>query len=608
MKRIELLAPARDLATGIVAVDCGADAVYIGAERFGAREAAGNSVEDIERLAAHAHRYYARVYVTLNTILRDDELPEALALTHRLYEAGADGLIIQDLSLLELPLPPIPLIASTQMHNATPEKVRFLEGVGFSRVILARELTLDEIREIRSQTSIELEVFVHGALCVSYSGRCYLSHAIGGRSGNRGQCAQPCRRPYQLRDSRGKIVKDFCHLLSLKDLNRSAYLRDLMEAGVTSFKIEGRLKDVPYVANIVGFYRKALDDLLDGKAFGKSSSGKSVFAFTPNPYKTFNRGYTSYGLSGEEGSPAALYTPKSLGERIGTVMRVAADHFVLAEPHDLVGGDGICFFDDAQHLCGTTIHRVQNGKVYPAKMEGVKKGTVIYRNHDHLFLKRLSGKSAERFIGIAMTIAETPGGFEVIAEDEDGNRAGFELPSEKTAAEKKTEALETVRRQLTRLGDTPFVCDEVKIDFEMPLFLPVSLLNRLRRGVCGQLIEVREANRPRRQGCIIQNDLPYPYRDLDFTENVLNEKARAFYRRHGAICREGAAESGLDMQGRRVMTARYCINKELGLCGMVEAKSGFVEPLYLVDEDGRRFRLEFDCCRCRMAIYFETHP
>jgi collagenase-like PrtC family protease len=316
MEPIELLAPAKDLDTGLAAINCGADAVYIGAAQFGAREAAANSLEDLEALVAHAHKYWARVYVTVNTLLRNDELPEAVRLIHRLHAAGVDALIIQDAGLLECDLPPLPLIASTQMHNHTPERVAFLEKVGFQRVILARELSLEQIRAIRAQTTLELECFVHGALCVSYSGQCYLSYAIGGRSGNRGQCAQPCRRRYSLVDSRGQTLASDRYLLSLRDLNLSADLKDLLEAGVSSFKIEGRLKDIHYVMNVVSYYRQQLDAILAGKGLQKSSSGRSQVGFTPDLAKTFNRGFTTYFLKGRDAAMHDHAAPKFTGAAV----------------------------------------------------------------------------------------------------------------------------------------------------------------------------------------------------------------------------------------------------------------------------------------------------
>lgn len=339
-KIIELLAPAKNADAGIAAITCGADAVYIGAARFGAREQAGNLVADIERLARFAHRYWARVYVALNTLLFDDEFPEALRLIGELYDAGVDGLIIQDMGLLEYDLPPLPLIASTQTHNATPEKVAFLERVGFQRAILARELNLEQIRAIRAQTAnIELECFVHGALCVCYSGQCYLSYAIGGRSGNRGQCAQPCRKRYTLKDANGQILAQNRYLLSLKDMNRAAALRDLLEAGVTSFKIEGRLKDIAYVKNIVSYYRQQLDAILDAEPerFRRASSGRSSIDFTPNPEKTFHRGSTPYFLTDERDNVASLDTPKSIGEEIGAVAEIGAKYFTLSPLSSLPG-------------------------------------------------------------------------------------------------------------------------------------------------------------------------------------------------------------------------------------------------------------------------------
>lgn len=339
---IELLAPAKTAEFGIAAIACGADAVYIGAARFGAREQAGNSVADIARLTAFAHRYWARVYVALNTLLHDDEFPAALRLIAELYDAGVDGLIIQDVGLLECDLPPLPLIASTQMHNNTPEKVAFLEQVGFQRAILARELSLDQIRAIRERAaSIELECFAHGAVCVCYSGQCYLSYAIGGRSGNRGQCAQPCRKRYALRDANGRILSQNRHLLSLKDMCRAAALRELLDAGVASFKIEGRLKDLAYVRNIVSYYRQQLDAILDAEPerFRRASSGRSAIDFTPDPSKTFHRGATPYFLYSERDAAASLDTPKSIGEEIGAVAEIGAKYFTLSLPYSPPGRD-----------------------------------------------------------------------------------------------------------------------------------------------------------------------------------------------------------------------------------------------------------------------------
>ena len=404
--RIELLAPAKDASIGRTAILCGADAVYIGAERFSARQAAGNSLATIASLVDFAHPYNAKVYVALNTILRDDELMTAEKIVREMHAIGADGLIVQDVGLLELELPPIPLIASTQMHNATAQRVRFWQDIGFSRAILARELTLDQIREIRAKTTIELECFVHGALCVGTSGRCYMSYALGGRSGNRGQCAQPCRRRYTLRDRDGAILAKDRYLLSLRDLNLSDHLEDLIDAGVTSFKIEGRLKDQPYVANTVAFYREQLDTILAKRNKKRSSSGTTYLDFQPNPAKTFNRGFTHYSLTGRSNGIASMDSPKSVGEPIGLVSQVSDTSFTLDTTSELHNADGICFFDRDGNLSGSVVNRVEGNRVYPDKMLDIREGQQIYRNYDHEFVRRLNGRCAKRKIRLVMSLKE----------------------------------------------------------------------------------------------------------------------------------------------------------------------------------------------------------
>ncbi|RPI51132.1 MAG: U32 family peptidase, partial [Chloroflexi bacterium] len=395
MEKVELLAPARDLRCGQVAVDCGADAVYVGAPRFGARQRVGNSLEDIAALVAHAHTYWARVYVTVNTLLFDDELPQAVRLIHELYELGVDAVIIQDVGLLECDLPPIVLIASTQMHNHTPERVAFLEEMGFRRAILARELSLEQIRAIRARTSLELEFFVHGALCTGYSGQCTLSYAIGGRSGNRGECAQPCRRRYSLVDGDGQVLVPPRHLLSLRDLALGAELGELLDAGITSFKIEGRLKDEVYVANVVAWYRRELDGALAARGRPRSSSGQGRPAFEPDLDKTFNRGYTAYLVHGRGEPPGALDSPKMVGELLGNVVAVEGANFLLETAVPLHGGDGLCWFGPGQDLEGTVVNAVQPAaagrlRVTPEKMGGIRPGLPLYRNHDHAFLRQVS--------------------------------------------------------------------------------------------------------------------------------------------------------------------------------------------------------------------------
>ncbi|MCX5646789.1 MAG: U32 family peptidase [Phycisphaerae bacterium] len=598
--RIELLAPAKNGPTARAAIQCGADAVYLGADRFGAREAAGNAISTIREVTDFAHQYYAKVYVTLNTLLHDRELPVAEKMIHQLYAVGVDALIIQDVGLLELELPPLPLIASTQMHSATVVKVKFWEDIGFSRVILARELTLDQIREIRGQTHIELECFVHGALCVGASGQCYMSYALGGRSGNRGQCAQPCRRLYSLKDQRGKLLAKDRHLLSLRDLNLSDHLAELIDAGITSFKIEGRLKDASYVANTVGFYRQKLDSILTPKGLRPSSSGTVRLGFQPNLEKTFNRGFTDYGLAGEVSAIASVDTPKSIGEYVGRIARVEESDFVLEGAHDLHNADGICFFDRQRNLDGTVVNCVEGQRVYPQKMYGIHIGQEIYRNFDYAFSRKLAGRIAERRVHLSMLLEELPQGLTLTGIDEDGNQATVEITAEKQPAQKRETARQTIAAQLTKLGNTIFACPDLQLRTNDTYFLPVSRLNAAKRELVKQLLRVRQANRPRLTGQARRNAVPYPERHLTYLGNVLNEKARAFYHRHGVESIAPAAESGLDFSGQIVMTTKYCLRRELGLCRRDGSEPA--EPLFLEDEDGRQFEVRFRCGPCGMEI------
>ncbi|MCE5314326.1 MAG: U32 family peptidase [Armatimonadota bacterium] len=599
MPKIELLAPAKDLECGIAAVNCGADAVYIGAPRFGARSAAGNDLSEIAKLTDYAHKYWTKTYTTLNTILHDDEIPAALDIISQLYEIGVDGLIIQDVGLLECDLPPIPIIASTQMHNNTPEKVRFLEQIGVKRVILARELSLDEIKAIRAASNVELEFFVHGALCVCYSGRCYLSYAMGGRSGNRGQCAQPCRKPYSLIDCRDKAIVSDKHLLSLRDLNLSEHLAELIKAGICSFKIEGRLKDKAYVSNVVSYYRAKLDSVIDKIGLQKSSSGASCIDFTADINKTFNRGYTTYFLHGRDADMGSIETPKMIGEPVGKVASLNAKSATVDTNTSMHNGDGICFFDRAGELRGTTVNEVRGRTIVPDKFDGIEKGTLIYRNHDHEFITKLEKANPQRLIGVSLTLGETPDGLELTARDEDGVEATFSLPCDKIPAEKPDLATANIKKQLLKFGGTNFVCSDVVLHLSGIYFVPISVINALRRGVLEELATRRDANRPVAMGKIVENDIPYPENYLSYMGNVLNSRARDFYRRHMVGAIEPAAESGLDMRRRKVMTTRYCIKRQIGLCGKTIA-----EPLSLVDSGGIRLTLKFDCEKCEMTVIY----
>jgi len=605
-RTIELLAPARDPEAGRAAIDCGADALYIGAPRFGAREQAGNSLQEIESLILYAHRFWARVYITLNTLLHDDELEEAVALVHRLHDLGADGLIIQDAGLLEAFLPPIPLIASTQMHNHTPERVAFLEGAGFQRAILARELSLEQIGAIRRSTQIELEGFVHGALCVSYSGQCYLSLARGGRSGNRGQCAQPCRLPYRLVDAAGKTISGRRHLLSLRDLNLSEQLGELLDAGITSFKIEGRLKDASYVKNIVTWYRRALDPLLKERGLHAASSGRALAAFTPDPAKSFNRGFTTYFIHGRGSDLTAWATPKHSGEAVGLVRRCRAGELQLeGGVHPLHNGDGLTWFDAEGELQGGRVNRVEGESLLLDRAVDLPPGTRIMRNHDHLFLETLKKSSCSRLMAVVIELVEAEGGLVLKARDEEGVAVELSAEAIFEPARDPGQALQAARSQLAKSGGTLFAVQEVRVEWREPWFLPLSVLNRMRRDLLAALLEARLRAHPLCRTAIVPNDLPFPARSLDFHGNVLNRLARAFYARHGVAEIAPAAESGIDLRGQRVMTTRYCLRGELGLCGGQLHAHGFTEPLHLIDDQNQRLRLDFRCSECEMDLYLD---
>jgi 23S rRNA 5-hydroxycytidine C2501 synthase len=610
MERIELLAPAKDKETGIAAINCGADAVYIGAARFGAREAAGNEIAEIAELATYAHRYWARVYVTLNTLLYDEELPLAEKLIREIYEAGADALIIQDAGLLELDLPPIPLFASTQMHNHKPERVAFLEKVGIQRAILARELSLEQIRAIRAATSLELETFVHGALCVSYSGQCYMSCALGGRSGNRGQCAQPCRKSYDLLDQNGARVIQNRHLLSLKDLNLSGDLGPLLEAGVTSFKIEGRLKDKSYVMNVVAHYRQKLDTLLEKRSLHPAASGRVIFDFAPDPRKTFNRGFTRYFLHGRKEPVGSPDTPKSVGEPLGRVTKLGRNWFQLDAAVEIHRGDGLCFFTPQRELLGTTVNDVQGASIFPDKLEGLAAGVLVFRNHDHLFLAALEKSKTARKMAVRFRLAPTRDGLALFAQDADGNEGMCALPLEHQLAEKPDLAQTAVETQLNKLGGSEFECTYLRNDLPEPWHIPLGVLNALRRGALEDLLADRLRNFTRLSGKIKKNDAPYPVQKLGFEGNALNAQARAFYARHGVAQIQPAAESGLNLHGQRVMVTRHCIKHQAGWCKIypnpkAPPSDPPQEPLTLIDEQGQRFPLRFNCKECVMEVYFQ---
>jgi putative protease len=602
-KRLELLSPARNLETGLEAVNHGADAVYIGGPAFGARGAAANSVADISSLCAYAHRYFARVYVALNTILRDEELTEAERVIRQVYEAGADALIIQDPGLLELDLPPIALHASTQMDNRTQEKVRFLEDAGFSQVVLARELSLEQIREIASKTAVKLECFVHGALCVSFSGQCYLSFAQTGRSANRGECAQLCRLPFTLLRPGGKIICKDRHLLSLRDLNRSGSLRELIDAGVSSFKIEGRLKEISYVKNVTAHYRRLLDAImLEKPGFSRSSSGRTTFFFEPNPEKSFNRGTTEYFLHERNRGITSFLTPKSVGEYVGKVTSVARNFVETDAAVEIHNGDGLCFFTPGGELVGFRVNRAEGSRLYPAdSVKELAAGMELYRNRDQEFEKTLEKKSAERKIGVKLTLGETPEGFSLRLLDEDGISAEASVKMEKKPAIDAGKALETARTQLSKLGGTVFEAAEMEISGEGKWFIPVFVLNGLRREGVAALEEAREKayRRPQR---IPEKEPPprYPLASLTYLGNVCNEKAKDFYTRHGVASVDEGYECRKETGEVSLMFAKHCLRYSFGLCPK-ETKGEKPEPLTLM-MGSDPLTLSFDCRSCEMQV------
>lgn len=603
---LELLAPAGNAEIGMAAVEHGADAVYIGAPKFGARAEAGNALPDIERLIRHAHLYYARVYVALNTILTDREIPEALDIIRSIHQIGADGLILQDVGLLELELPPIPLIASTQMHNTTPEKVRFLEAVGFSRVILARELSLEEIAHIRRVTRVELEAFVHGALCVSYSGQCYMSHAVTGRSGNRGVCAQPCRSRYTLTDGEGKKVLHRKFPLSLKDLNLIDAIGELTAAGITSFKIEGRYKDIDYVKNITAAYRRVIDRfILDHPDYRRASSGVSTHAFTPDPERTFNRGYTTYFLFGGGEKIASMDTQKAIGQYVGTICAIGKESFRMKNAA-LQNGDGICFFTAEKKLVGCRVHRIDGKDIYPNAMKGLSIGTAVYRNHDQAFTRMLKKTTASRRIGVDMDFSRNDRFLRLVVTDEDGNRAEQLETAPFEPARDTSRMRAQIESQLSSTGNTFYQVRRVRISPEQPGFLPLSVLNGMRREVLETLTQIRLQTHPRLTVQRTPNSIAYPEKILDFRANVLNDHARRFYERHGAKVGEPAFETLSDTAGKTVMTTRYCIRRQLKACPKFDrSPDAFKDPMRITD--GRHtYRMEFDCRECRMRVILES--
>lgn len=619
IREIELLAPARTADIGIEAIDCGADAVYIGATKFGARHAAGNSMADIERLTEYAHRYEAKVYVTLNTILYDNELEQARRLANELHDAGVDALIVQDTALLRMNLP-LQLHASTQMDIRNADKVRQLHSWGFEQVVLARELGLEYIAHIHKQCpEVKLEAFVHGALCVSYSGRCYASQYCFGRSANRGECAQFCRLAFDLEDENGRTLVEGKHLLSLKDMNRSRHIEQMLDAGISSLKIEGRLKDAAYVKNTTAFYSQLLNDIIKKRPqdFRRSSHGSCHIDFEPDLHKTFNRGFTDYFLDGRREDVASIHTPKAVGQYVGKVKVIHDKCVQISGTASFNNGDGLCFFDGEGELHGFRVNRAQGNKVFVRQMpQQLVPKTSLYRNHDASFENTMQRPVPMRTLSLNINIEDTEKGFCLSTADESGHAASISVDC--VHQEARTPQQGRVESELRKVGGTGFEVMKVDIRFSKDFFIPASQLNQWRR----ELIEkLQNGILSGRGEAVLQttNDDASAHlgrqteKQLDFTENIANREAEQFYRNRGATDIKPAFEVK-PPQGRVVlMTCRHCIKYSLGMCRFAPASARRVpcpqrdgtataRELYLRLPDGRRFPLEFDCKRCEMRV------
>ncbi|MBL8446363.1 MAG: U32 family peptidase [Zoogloeaceae bacterium] len=609
---LELLAPAKNAEFGIEAIRHGADAVYIGGPAFGARAQAGNSLAEVERLAAFAHRFHARVFVAVNTIFHDHELEDAEGLAWSLYEAGADALIVQDMGLLEMNLPPIQLHASTQTDIRHPEKARFLQDVGFAQIVLARELTLDQIARIRAETDCVLEFFIHGALCVAYSGQCYISHAHTGRSANRGECSQACRLPYDLVGSQGEVLASGRHLLSMKDNDQTANLRALIQAGIRSFKIEGRHKDLPYVKNVTAHYRQQLDAILEEfPDLVRASSGQSSFHFTPVPEKTFNRSTTDYFVQGRQGDIGAFDSPTFTGEAMGEVLRIEPGRrgFTVQAASPLHNGDGLTFFTAKGTQSGLRVNRVEGDRILTAEPvpADLVPGTPLFRNHDHQFLRALERPSAERRIGVSLGLEASGDQLCLTAEDEDGFRARASVPRPGELARDPDRALASLREGLSKLGNTDFEARQVRITLADPVFLPAAQINALRREVISALEAARQAGfarLPPRDA--VEPPVPYPEAGLSYLANVLNDQARNFYRKHGVGLIDAAYEAGEERGEVSLMITKHCLRYSFNLCPK-EVRGIRPDPMTLVHGQDR-LNLRFDCKRCEMHVEGRIKP
>ncbi len=631
--QIELLSPARDADIGIEAINHGADAVYIGGPGFGARASAGNSVQDIERLSHHAHKFNSKIFITLNTILRDDELEGARQMAWDVWHAGADVLIVQDMALLEMDLPPIQLHASTQTDIRTAEKAKFLSDVGFSQIVLARELTLRQIAEIYAAIDAErtkIEFFIHGALCVAYSGQCFISHAHTGRSANRGDCSQACRLPYEVKDAQGRIVAHDKHVLSMKDNNQSGNLESLINAGVRSFKIEGRYKDMPYVKNITAHYRKLLDEIMERREnsanpdefpLSHASSGRTTFTFTPHPNQNFNREFTDYFVNGRKEDIGAFDTPKNPGQAIGWVTAVAEKSLDLELSNAatvLHNGDGLCYHTLHKELVGVQINRAEplqkigHWRVFPkdpiAGFKDMRRGVEINRNRDMDWVRVLEKKSSDRRIGLWAQLADTAGSLSLTLTDEDGFTGHAQIHHSQELAKDAASAQDKLKEQISRFGNTHFEALDVVLSLSQPWFIPASQLNSLRREALSQL-EANRAQGYQRPLRMHATEPPalYPEDTLTYLANVFNQKAHDFYAKHGVKVIGAAYESQEEEGEVSLMITKHCVRWSMSLCPKqakgVTGVQGTVkaEPMQLINGK-EKLTLRFDCKPCEMHV------
>jgi 23S rRNA 5-hydroxycytidine C2501 synthase len=614
--QLELLSPARDVEIAREAILHGADAVYIGGPSFGARHNAGNRIKDIAKLVSFAHRYYAKVFVTLNTILHDDELEPARLLIHQLYEAGVDALIVQDMGIMALDIPPIDLHASTQMDIRTPEKAKFLADVGFSQMVLARELNLTDVMQISQQVSAKIEFFIHGALCVAFSGQCYISHAQTGRSANRGDCSQACRLPYTLKDDQGRVVAYEKHLLSMKDNNQTANLLPLIEAGVRSFKIEGRYKDMAYVKNITAHYRQKLDQILAKRSdLRAGSSGRTTYQFIPNPQKTFHRGSTDYFVNGRKIDIGAFDSPKFIGLTIGEVLKVNKDSLDVASKAVLANGDGLNVLvkRDIVGFRANKIEKIANERyrIYPNEMPmelfKLRPNHPLNRNLDHQWQQSLTKSSSERRIGVHFQLTSDKLGLCLHATSEEGVAVSQRLDGEFSLAHQPDKTINNYHISLEKLGQTDYFALTIKIELSAVYFVPNAAFNQLRRDVIEALTMARLAAYPRAKRRPIAEPAPiYPATQLTYLDNVYNHKAREFYQRFGVTMIEAAYEAHQVKDEAPVMITKHCLRFAFNLCpkqakGVTGVKTK-ATPMQLVHND-EILTLKFNCRACEMQVW-----